>query len=172
MKRIAILSLAVVLATVTVTALAQSPLNRTTINNWVSMMKELQLWDHDAGADADMNFDMMFRQAPRGYPEFQRILNRHGFRDAQDWTEVSTRITQAYWTMQFRDEESEYRAEMQQQLDEIERSPHLTPEQRQAMRQQMEMTMTMMGQMFDAPEADVDAVRANRAALDELFMGE
>jgi hypothetical protein len=152
---------------------AQQALDNNTVNRWADSMEEIQEWgetqsDFDDPSDP-MDFEGAFAEVAQRHAEVRRIIARHGFSDGDEWAAIGARVLNAYGAMRMEEESPGYRQEMETQLREIENSPHLTPEQKQMMRQQMEQAMQLIEGMSDAPPADVAAVRGNRARLDRLF---
>ncbi len=175
MKRIWVLAVIVVLVLVHGVAFGQ-PLDRSTINRWADSMEEIERWG-EAQADLygdDDDFDdsdlyESFARAARDNAEIRRIIGRHGFSSGDQWAQLGSRIMHAYGSMQMGDHAPELQQEMRRQMDEIDRLPYLTPEQKQMMRQEIQRSMGMMEDFHDAPPEDVAAVRANRGRLDRLF---
>lgn len=163
---------------------AQQALDNGTINRWADSMEEIQEWgesqdDFEDGFEDDiedpddpLDFEGSFAEAARQHAEVRRIISRHGFSDGDHWASVGARIVQAYAALEMGDASGDYRQEMEEQLREIDNSPHLTPEQKQMMRQQMAQAMQMMEEMSNAPPQDVAAVRANRSRLARVFEDE
>ena len=156
-------------------------LDRDVINRWAASMEEFKGWDDeslDEDEDIDFDFDPTHAELPdfeasmtkmaRENPEARRIVRRHGFTPEQ-WGNAGARIMRAYGAMMMGEEAPEMDREMQAQMRELENNPHISEQQKQMIRQQMQAASGMMRQMTDAPEADVRAVRANRARLDQVF---
>lgn len=184
MKRLTTLALGMILMLGTGVVFGQQALDSGTINRWADSMEEIQEWgetqddfDDGLGDDIDdpgdpMDFENSFAEAARRHAEVRRIISRHGFSNGDAWASIGARILNAYGSMRMGEEAPGHRRELEQQLREIDNSPHLTPQQKQMMRQQMEQAMMMMDEMSDAPPQDVAAVRANRARLSRLFEDE
>ncbi|MFP4431481.1 MAG: hypothetical protein ACOCW6_04555 [Spirochaetota bacterium] len=180
MRLLTTLTLGVALLLGTGVAFAQQALDDGTINRWADSMEEIQEWgesqddfENDFENPEDpLDFEGSFAEAARRHAEVRRIIARHGFSDGDEWAAIGARVLNAYGAMRIEEEAPDYRQEMEAQLREIENSPHLTPEQKQMMRQQMEQAMQMMEGTADAPPADIAAVRGNRARLDRLFEDE
>jgi hypothetical protein len=176
MKLLPVLAATLALLVGTTILHAQQPLDRGTINRWADSMLEIQRWsenqpDMDDGFDDSdpFNFESSLALAARQHGEIRRIIGRHGFSSGDQWAAVGSRIMNAYSAMHMDEESPEFQREMQQAIREIDQNPHLSAEQKEMMRNQMQMAMGMMTQMADAPAADVAAVRANRAKLDQVF---
>ncbi len=180
MKITRVLVTVMVLLCVGALVYAQRPLDRGTINRWADSMDEFERWSEAQGDldsfdddyddyDDPMDFETAFAQAAREHAEIRRIISRHGFSDGTEWAQIGARIMRAYGAVEMGEQAPEYRSEMQRQLDELEDNPHFDDETRAMMRRQMEEAMGTMAQVWDAPEADVAAVRANRARLERLF---
>ncbi len=152
-------------------------LDSQTVNNWADSMQELEEWgDRQGEMDDDYtdvddpgDFQSALSRMAEQDREIERIIERHGFSDGAEWAETGSRIFNAYLAVEVREQEPEMQREFQQQIEEIEANPHLSDEQKQQMRSQMEQMMGMMGEIFTAPEADMAAVEANKSRLDELF---
>ena len=155
-------------------------LNRATVNNWADSMEELERWgdrqgrlnDDYAGAEDPGDFQSALARIARQDREVQRIIERNGFASGSEWATVGSQIFNAYLALQMREQEPEMQREFQEQIDAIEENPHLNEDQRRQMRAQMEEMMSMMGDVFTAPEEDIAAVEANRSRLDRLFDNE
>ncbi|TVQ37485.1 MAG: hypothetical protein EA384_11490 [Spirochaetaceae bacterium] len=172
MKPVSVIMASVVLLLVGASVHAQQPLDRGTINRWADSMEEVQRWGEsriDLDGDASMDFAASFARAAREHAEVQRIIARHGFSSGDQWARTGSRIMHAFAAMKMDAYAPAMEREMRQQLEEIERNPHLPPEQRQMMRQQIELAMGSAEAFADAPAEDVAAVRANRQRLDRLF---
>ena len=173
MKQVSVIVASVTLLLVGALLHAQQPLDRGTINRWADSMEEVQRWGESRidldGGDASMDFAASFARAAREHAEVRRIIARHGFPSGDQWAQTGSRIMHAYGAMKMDAYAPAMEREMRQQLEEIERMPHLTPEQRQMMRQQIEQAMGFVQESSDAPAEDVAAVRANRQRLDRLF---
>ncbi len=157
---------------------AELALNQDVINRWVAVVEELQSWDDESLEYDDFQFDPGEKTIPdlessmvRAAKENRKVrslLERYGF-SAQDWGSIGTRIIQAYSALLMGEQAPEMDSQMQQQMRELENNPHLSDQQKQMFRQQMQAATGMMRQMKDAPEADVAAVRSNRTRLDTVF---
>ena len=155
-------------------------LDRSTVNRWAASMEELESWgDRQGDLDEDYtraedptDFQSALSRIAQQDREIQGIIERHGFTDSGEWAAVGAKIFNAYMALQMREQEPDMQREFQQQLDAIDENPHISDEQRQQLRAQMEAMMSMMSGMFTAPEADITAVEANRARLDQLLDNE
>ncbi len=178
MKTITRYSTLLVLLLLAGTVSAQQALDRATVNRWADSMLEIQRWadaqpdsmfDDDFDDEDPFNFEASLARSVQQYGEVRRIVNRHGFSNGDQWASVGSRIMNAYFAIQMELESPEMNREMQEALREIDASPHLTPEQKAMMRAQIQQGMQMVEQMASAPPADIAAVRANKAKLDQVF---
>lgn len=178
MKTITRFSTLMVLLLLAGTVFAQQALDRATVNRWADSMLEIQRWadtqpdslfDDDFNETDPFDFEGSLARSVQQYGEVRRIINRHGFSNGDQWASVGSRIMNAYFAIEMERESPEMNREMQEALREIDSSPHLTPEQKAMMRAQIQQGMQMVEQMSNAPPADIAAVRANKAKLDQVF---
>ena len=155
-------------------------LDADTIDRWAASMEEFKGWDdrsldEDEDIDMDMNmedpldFETSMARAARENPEMRRIIRRHGFSNGDEWANVGSRIMRAYSAIMMDQEAPEMDREMQQQMRELENNPNISEQQKAMIRQQMQAAQGMMQQMSDAPAEDIQAVRANRGRLSQVF---
>jgi hypothetical protein len=170
--------LALVAALIPCLVYAQERLDNRTIGRWADSMEELQAWadqqdDSDdemfEEVDDPMDFEFAFAKAVRENAEIRRIIGRHGFNDGDRWARTGGRIMNAYSAMRMDEESPGLQRDMQRQIDEIERNPNLSREEKNMMQDQMRQAMGMMNRAADAPPEDVAAVRAHRDRLNRLF---
>ncbi len=160
-------------------AVARDVLDRTTIERWMQSMEALETWatenniEDDLYNDDDMldlDFQRIYRDAVRKYPQVEPIVRRHGFRDGQQWADISARVMQAFLSLEMKEGQGEMDAMMAQALMELERNPNLDPEQREMIRQQLGAGQQLMqGLQADVPEADLRAVESMRPQLRQLM---
>ncbi|MCH8552970.1 MAG: hypothetical protein LAT62_13615 [Natronospirillum sp.] len=180
MRQIAVFftTLALALAAVSVSA---SDLDSETIDNWANTMSEIEVWAQENEiSDADMvdpddptNLESSMAMAARNHDGMQDIITSNGFSDGDEWASTGARIVNAYGAVVMEEDDagsySEMQEQMEAQLAQLEQDPNITEEQMGMIREQMDNALAMMQRMSEAPDADKQAVRDNRARLDELF---
>lgn len=163
------------------TAAAQD-LDEDVIDRWANSMEQLEAWGSeqedldesdfvDESDPSDVELSMM-RTIER-HDDVRDIAEDNGF-EPEVWASLGGRIVNAYGALTIEDDPQagnyeEMQEQMNQQIEAFEQDPNVTDEQIAMVREQMESALNMMERMYNAPEADVDAVRANRDRLDELF---
>ncbi|MFW5800607.1 MAG: hypothetical protein ACOCVC_01130 [Spirochaeta sp.] len=176
-KKVLFLSITAVFLITAASAAANEPLTTELIENWGESMTAIQVWGDETGESMDefsedidpMDFEAAFIAAAGHYPEVEEIILSHGFADASEWGSVGARIMYAYGAVQMEEESPGVREELQMQMQSIEQDPDIPDDQRAMMLEQMEQMIEMMERMFDAPEADITAVRENMAVLENTF---
>jgi len=160
-------------------AWAQSALDRDTIQRWINAAQDLNTWaeTNDTGEfgeellDGDgmpdfSDMEGLYRDMYAMNAEVQRIINRQGFRSAEQWGDVSARIIMGMIAMEMEGAQPEIDAQMAAAMRELEQNPNIPPQQREMMRQQMQQAMGMMGQVEEyARPQDLPALRAMREEL-------
>lgn len=154
---------------------AQVPINDRTINHWLDSLDAMNSWSKsnpekqamldemdeqmDAQGPDSFSADMMIQQmkAAGVYQEAIGILRKHGFDSPDLWADYHMRLIKAVMSLQM--DSHQMGSQMQAQMDEIRNSPSLSEEQKAQMMAMMESTMGMMKPMFQAPEADRQAVK-------------
>ena len=149
------------------------------INNWVDSMEALQTWSEEEGVDdepiadgtpGDADFEQMLAEAAREYPEAEDIIRDNGFSGADDWANTGSRILNAWMALEASEEAPRMEEEMERQMREIEDNPHISDEQREMMKEQMEQARGMIqGMTEDVPEGDKEAVERNRDRLSAVM---
>ena len=154
-------------------------LDEATVNRWADSMEALQAWAEQEGiADesmaemddpADLDFERMLADAAREHPGAERVIRDAGFSGAEEWASVGGRIFNAWVAEEVAADSDAMDAEMDQALRDIEDNPHMSEEQKQMMRQQLEQMRGMQAEMSDAPESDRAAVRQARSRLEQIM---
>jgi hypothetical protein len=157
---------------------AEPALDAATIGRWVDAMQELQAWgeqheelspEHFFTADGALNFERSLAGVATQYLEVSRIIERHGFRDAESWGRISGRIINAFMALRLEQEAPAWR-EMEVQLRALDDIPHLSAEQRELMRQQMRAAMGILQSIStDVSPEDLAAVKQSEARLSRMF---
>ena len=170
----AVLTLLAVLMTMPVMAL-----DTATVDRWADSMEALQAWAEREGIEdepgaaveepMDFDFERMMAESAREYPGAERVIRDAGFDSVDEWARVGGRIFNAWMAEEMAAEADEMDAEMAQALREIDENPHMSEEQKQMMRQQLEQMHGMRADLADAPEADRRAVRQSRARLERIL---
>lgn len=164
---------------------AAQDLDEDVIGRWANSMEQLEAWgaeqddldesdfvDESDPSDVELS---MLRTIER-HEDVRNIAEENGF-EPEQWANLGGRIVNAYGALTIEDDPQagsyeEMQEQMSQQIEAFEQDPNVTDEQIAMVREQMESALNMMERMYNAPEADVDAVRANRDRLDELFAQE
>lgn len=167
-----------------ITLLATSPvfaLDGGTIDRWLNSMEELQAWgddqpdtmDEDFSAEMedpmDFDFGALLERSLREHGEARSIIQNHGF-NAEEWTNIGTRIFQAFVAIEMERQSADVENEMARALQQMEDNPHMTEQQKETMRQQMQQTQQMMnGMTNDVPAEDLRAAKSRRDRLIRVF---
>ena len=163
------------------TAHAQGALDRDTITRWMSAATELQTWA-EGRDDFNTNFEDEFddRDGMPSYADIERlylemfgnnreatrIIDKHGFGGAEEWADVSARITLGLLSLEIEAVEPEMNAQMAQAMRELQNSPHIPQQQREMMLAQMQQAMGVMDSMTEGVrEEDLPAIRSMREEL-------
>ncbi|MCC5885179.1 MAG: hypothetical protein JJT88_01965 [Gammaproteobacteria bacterium] len=165
------------------TALAQAALDRDTISRWIDAAKEVQTWA-DTQDDEDLDDDLFdfdglpaFADIERAYSEIYRRdsdvrgkIRQHGFRSADEWGNISARITMGMVSLEMSDVQPEMDAELARAMREMENNPNVPPQMREMMRQQVQQAMGGMERMTEGVrEDDLPALREMRGELREII---
>jgi hypothetical protein len=158
---------------------AESRLDAATIGRWVDATQELQAWGerHDGAEDfltGDGPFDLerSLAGASTHYGEFARIIERHGFRDVEHWSLISSRIMNALIALRLEQEAPAALRDMEAQLRAVDDIPQLSAEQRDLIRQQMRESMGMLQSVVaDVSPEDLAAVKQSEARLRRMLDG-
>jgi hypothetical protein len=158
---------------------AEPPLDAATIGRWVDAMQELQAWgeqhedlsaEHFFTADGALSFERSLAGVATQYLEVARIIEGHGFRDAESWGRISGRIINAFMALRLEQEAPAAWREMEAQLRALDDIPHLSAEQRELMRQQMRAAIGILQSMSaDVSPEDLAAVKQSEARLSRMF---
>lgn len=161
-------------------------LNPDVVQRWIEASKAMEQIADEIDDDAEMLSDQDFL-GQDGLPDLEamqrgfraavgqhrganRVASRHGFSDAGEWADVGARITRAMMALHMAEAAPEMDAEMEQAMRELDESPHLSEQQRDAIRQQMQQAMGMVSQMTsDVPESDLAVVRDMQDELSTVF---
>lgn len=164
----------------------QSDLTAAKVRGYIASLNELEQlenqFDIDEGHEIDFDAQQAMTDAwspmteavaqlqrhPR-YNEFEPIVKKNGFASAQEWGHTGDRIIHAFMALEMEREAPEMQREMDEAMRELDNNPHMSAEQKDAIRQMMMGAMSSMESMSDAPKADVDAVRPHMGALRDSF---
>jgi len=163
------------------TAHAQAALDRDTITRWMSAATELQTWAEgrdDVHTDLEDEFDdrdgmpsyadieQIYLEMFGNNREATRIIGKHGFGGAEEWADISARITLGLLSLELEAVEPEMNAEMARAMQELQNSPHIPEQQREMMLAQMQQAMGVMDTMTEGvKEEDLPAIRSMREEL-------
>lgn len=159
-----------------------SALDGSTIDRWIDSMEELQKWGDeqpDAAIDPDFNADMgnpmdfdfgaMLERSAREHSEVRSIVRDYGF-SPEEWADVGTRIFHAFMAIEMKGASAEAEREMAEAREQIENNPHMSEQQKEMMRQQLQHAQQAMGGMVeDVPDDDRRAVESRRDRLNRFF---
>lgn len=173
----ATLALAVLL---TVTAAhARDALDRDTVSRWIAAAQDLQGWaearDTDDADDelldgpavpAFADIENVYREMFDADAEVRSVVRRHGFHSAQQWGDVSARITLGLLSLEMGEQQPQMTAEMQQAIRELESSPDVPPQMREMLMQQMQQAMGALNALTEGVrEEDLPVLREMRTEL-------
>lgn len=161
------------------TSHAQAALNEETISRWIEAAEDVQAWAatrEDESVDDELfDFDGLptFADIERVYAEIYRrdgdvrdMIRERGFDSADEWGNVSARITMGMVSLEMGPQQPEMNAEMARAMREMENNPNVPPQMRERMRQQMQQAMGGMERMTEGVrEDDLPALRAMRSEL-------
>jgi len=164
-------------------ALAQSALDREVISRWIDAAKEVQTWaeaQEDESLDDELfDFDGLptFADIERAYAEIYRsdddvrsMIRERGFDSAEQWGNVSARITMGMVSLEMGEQQPQMNAEMAQAMREMESNPNVPPQMREMMRQQMQQAMGGVERMTEGVrEDDLPALRQMRDELQAII---
>lgn len=157
-------------------------LNEDVIDRWADSMQELEAWgaqqegldESDFVDETDpSNVELSMLRTIERNEEVRAIAEDNGF-EPEAWANVGGRIINAYGALTIEEDPQagtldEMQAQMNQQLQAIEQDPNMSDEQVAMVREQVDSALSMMERMYNAPEDDVEAVRASRDRLDQMF---
>ncbi len=140
---------------------AQQPLTRADVQNAIEAYKEFyQEFSQSGKYDYEqMNSAIAQAKGQQIYNKYISIVKRHGFDDPADWWQTFHRMIQAYTTIKIQEQNPQMQAQMQQQMAEIQNNPDLSPQQKQQVMQMMQQSMQGVQSYYNAPAADVEAVK-------------
>lgn len=176
------LATTIVLAT---SATAQDALDRDTIGRWIEAAEDMQNWgeaqdedameddifDVEAGAMPTFNdIEGVYAKIYRSDAEVRSMISDHGFDGAEQWGNISARITMGMVAMEMEETEPEMEAEMARAMKEMENNPDMPPQMREQMRQHMEQARAgMQGMTEGVREEDLPAIKAMRDELTRVL---
>jgi hypothetical protein len=177
MRSIRILTVALLASVATAAGAAQGALDEDTITRWMGAASAVRAWaetHQDDTPDPGSFFDGELRMPT---PEdIQRVygtmyehdaglretIQDHGFETAEQWSDVSTRITLGLASLEMDQAAPEMDAEMARAMAEMENNPNLPPQ----MRAMMEQAMSGVQKLREgAREEDLPALRAMQGEL-------
>jgi len=143
---------------VSLTARAELALNQDVIDRWAAVMEEFRSWDDkqlaehddfdfDPGSKTFPDLETSMVRAARENRKVRNLLDRYGF-SPEDWGNVGTRIMQAYSALLMGEQAPAMDSQMQQQMRELDNNPHLSDQQKQMFRQQMQAASSMKSDRF------------------------
>jgi hypothetical protein len=162
-----------------VAAGAHGALDRDTVTRWIAAAQDLQGWadkfeeedpDHEY-FDSDKtptyaDIENVYREMYNRDAEARSTIRRHGFRSADQWADVSARITMGMISLEMGEQQPQMDAEMQAALRELESNPDVSPQMREMMLQQMQLAMGIMSGLTEGVrEEDLPLLREMRSEL-------
>ncbi len=170
------LALLLILAT---SAQAQSALDRDTVTRWIAAAEELrvfieereddeledELFDGD-GMPTFADIERIYREMYSRESEVRRAARGHGFRSADEWGNISARITMGTLHLAMEEQRPEMDDEMARAMRELDENPDVPPQMREMMRQQIQQAMGTMDRMTEGvQEEDLPILREMRSEL-------
>lgn len=162
-------------------AVAGPALDRDTISRWIDAAEEVRAWADEQEDDVldddlvDLDADVMpsFADIERAYAEIYRhdprvrdMIRGHGFTSADQWGNISARITMGMVALEMEDVQPQMDSEMARAMAELENNPDVPPQMREMMRQQMQQAMGGMQRMTEGVrEDDIPALREMQGDL-------
>lgn len=164
------------------TTYAQAALDQDIIRRWIDAAADVQAWadtqDDDTADDELFDFDGLptFADIERAYAEIYRrdddvrsMIRERGFDSAEQWGNVSARITMGMVSLEMGERQPEMNAQMAEAMREMENNPDVPPQMREMMRQQMQQAMGGVERMTEGVrEDDLPALRAMRSELEAV----
>ncbi|WP_291327379.1 hypothetical protein [Desulfovibrio sp. UCD-KL4C] len=149
---------------------AASPLTSDQIERVITTMK--QLAPHMDQIDKEMNAavtshndtldpKMMKKECALIYSysaEAKQIIENNGFSELT-WSETYSRVLKAFVSIAMEQQQTDVTDNMSAAIAQIDSDPDMSPEQKDAMKQQMKAVMQAAESMRQAPKADIEAVR-------------
>jgi hypothetical protein len=163
---------------------AQRALDRDTVTRWIAAAQEVQAWAEEQD-DADLMDELSdddgiphFARIERGYselyesePRVRSAARGQGFRSADEWGNISARITMGLMHLGRTDHGLD--EEIAQAMREMEEDPDITPQMRDMIRQQMQQAMGNLDRMTEGvQEADLPILREMQSELRAVIEGE
>jgi hypothetical protein len=123
----------------------------------------------DMDYESQNNFEA-YLQGIGNYDEANKVVNKYGYTDINDFILKAWAISASYATLKM---ETGGMPEMQQALDEIEKNESMTAEQKEAAKQQVKMIMEALGTSIitQTNDKDVAVVKPYAEKLELLFEG-
>lgn len=178
--------LTIALALVSTLAFAGTLTDRQ-ITGYIAAMAELEASDHafDEHDEAweqhieeqGLSFETMVSDSltfmktrdPESWSLVERASRDHGFSSVEEFAGVGDRIMLAYMNIESAEYAPMMEATMRETLAEIEANTFLSEEQKADMRKMMQQSQSQMSAAFDAPKADVEAIRPHLDAIREVI---
>ncbi len=165
------------------TALAQAALDRDTISRWIDAARDLHAWAETQEEDYQ-DEDLLDSDGLPSFGDIERVysdmysrdgdirsmIRQRGFRSAEEWGNISARITMGMVSLEMGDVQPEMDAEMARAMREMENNPNVPPQMREMMQQQMQQAMGGVQRMTEGVrEDDLPALREMRGELREII---
>jgi hypothetical protein len=162
---------------------ANGALDRDTVTRWIAAAQDLQGWaeaqevedpDHELFDGTAMptyaDVENVYREMYDGDAEARSTIRRHGFRSADQWADVSARITMGLLSLEMGEQQPQMDAEMQRALRELENNPDVPPQMREMMLQQMQQAVGIMSGLTEGVrEEDLPVLREMRSELSAVI---
>lgn len=159
-------------------AQAQRALDRDTVTRWIAAAEELQNWVEEQDEDFDdelfdgsgmptfADIERAYRDLYNRESEVRASARNHGFRDADEWGNISARITMGLVHIEVSDHRPEMDEEMARAMRELDSNPDVPPQMREMMRQQIQQAMGTMDRMTEGvQEEDLPVLQEMRSEL-------
>ncbi len=149
---------------------AVSPLTPDQIERVITTMEQLDPYMdqmdkemNESGGSRNDTFDpeMMKKECALIYDysaKAKQIIENNGF-TAQTWPDTSSRVLKAFVSIAMEQQQADRTDNMSSAIAQIDSDPNMSPEQKEAIKQQMKAVMQAAESMMQAPKADIDAVR-------------
>jgi hypothetical protein len=162
-----------------------SALDRDTVTRWIAAAESVgglaEEYDDDDDDDDDelldgngmptfADIENVYRELYNREPEVRSAAQSQGFRSADQWADVSARITMGLLSLEIGENQPEMDAEMARAVREMEDNPNVPPEMREMMLDRMQQAMGDMQRMTEGVrEEDLPVLREMRGELQAVL---
>lgn len=179
MTRVLSLFCAVLLSFALAATAQASALDRDTVTRWIAAAENIrdrveayedeedddELFDGE-GMPTFADIENIYRTMYNRDPEVRSAARAQGFRSADQFADVSARITMGLVSLEMGDNQPEMEAEMARAMREMEDNPNVPPQMREMMMQRMQEAMGGVQRMTEGVrEEDLPILREMRGEL-------